>query len=1107
MELKIYFLFLILFISFTYTKGDEKSIPDIISLDEITTYDIKEKKFYAFYLNITKEKSEEDIIIYTNKDVNMKVVEIEKNETQFTIDKSIITHGKIYNNQNLFYINIPEALSKNIVGYYFSIPEINVEFSIYKIFLNFENNRTIRQNFYKKREENFNFHSNFISFPYFEFYKPYCLINHYERYEEKYLLFIEKLYEPLNIIIEVLNLKKNEIISLDATNPAILKGQYDIICYYYEMPQNEEENIEGKEYSFNEFNIKCNNHNNEKLNEGDFIQIYLEPGEETNLNLPNSGNDNINIELALKLNETIEKSDNENIKIEFFNEKKEKIILNKDSKKYCNSWDTKNEKSLKIKNNGTKFALIFLKIAVPKNQLVIINETTMDLPIEPEKLYAFYIPKESSEYKNSSDVDIINLYGVLISLKFEEIFEDFSFYGEISTVNYSSFWPKFTYKIFNYRYDKHIYSPINNGYYSSKDEEYYIYINYHGNKDKKIFADYNSMYEYNLKEQNYFEDEYDDWNSGIYVEFPLMIQIIKNNQNIKYDISLFSYTNKEGVKDLKCFNNDYNPLISYELNINEKFGEYDLFLFSFYKSHKSICLINEANDLFPNLFEPINDNLIKGELIEDEKSHFKYKFNFKPLEKSNLAEYFIYLFNSSNGNYSYSNLTNYYFLYTEIFEKYPYEKNFTLESYNGEFKVEDKEKFYLNIKDPDNIDYYIVIIAKQIKDYHSFKFYPAIKIKKYEEEERQEVILDNEFIEKTKIYNFTHKKHVKNSILITKNLIEEYSKGILMIQWINDSPSKYQNLLIYKGDNDNTTVIENINSNDLFFYNLNISEVDKTFLIYFSLNDEEKRNIKIYFTFIPSKGKNNFDNSEIQYKYLNNIQLPYFIDYREKKTFKNEILRLKYNENIIKDFYILSKFIDSNENIVLTKKIFQSNIKKFDNNYRFIQIEEENEISISKILIEFDINLKQGLSIKDNIEEFDIRRIESFIYNEINENEPLKIEANNVHKFYFFNLTSLIKEDGKSMIFYSPLLEKSKSKLYDNNFFKFYFIPNSSDTSINIFNKYSIDNNLYLQNRNITLISFISYNNEKKEEGFIDISLREKNKYEIITENEKKKNL
>ena len=326
-----------------------------------------------------------------------------------------------------------------------------------------------------------------------------------------------------------------------------------------------------------------------------------------------------------------------------------------------------------------------------------------------------------------------------------------------------------------------------------------------------------------------------------------------------------------------------------------------------------------------------------------------------------------------------------------------------------------------------------------------------------------------------------------------------------MIQWINDSRSKYQNLLIFKGDNDNTTVIENINSNDLFFYNLNISEVDKTFLIYFSLNDEEKRNIKIYFTFIPSKGKNNFDNSEIQYKYLNNIQLPYFIDYREKKTFKNEILRLKYNENIIKDFYILSKFIDSNENIVLTKKIFQSNIKKFDNNYRFIQIEEENEISISKILIEFDINLKQGLSIKDNIEEFDIRRIESFIYNEINENEPLKIEANNVHKFYFFNLTSLIKEDGKSMIFYSPLLEKSKSKLYDNNFFKFYFIPNSSDTSINIFNKYSIDNNLYLQNRNITLISFISYNNEKKEEGFIDISLREKNKYEIITENEKKK--
>ena len=138
-----------------------------------------------------------------------------------------------------------------------------------------------------------------------------------------------------------------------------------------------------------------------------------------------------------------------------------------------------------------------------------------------------------------------------------------------------------------------------------------------------------------------------------------------------------------------------------------------------------------------------------------------------------------------------------------------------MESYNGEFKEEDKKNFYLNLKDPENIDYYIVIIARQINDYHSFKFYPAIKIKKYEEGERNEIILDKYFIGKIKMYNFSH---IKNSILITKNLTEEYSKGILIIQWINDSPLEYQNLLIYKGDNDNTPVIENIISNDLFFY-------------------------------------------------------------------------------------------------------------------------------------------------------------------------------------------------------------------------------------------------------------------------------------------------
>ena len=59
----------------------------------------------------------------------------------------------------------------------------------------------------------------------------------------------------MNIVIEVLNLKKNEIISLDATNPAILEGQYDIICYYSEIPQNEQD-IAGEDYSFKEFKIK-----------------------------------------------------------------------------------------------------------------------------------------------------------------------------------------------------------------------------------------------------------------------------------------------------------------------------------------------------------------------------------------------------------------------------------------------------------------------------------------------------------------------------------------------------------------------------------------------------------------------------------------------------------------------------------------------------------------------------------------------------------------------------------------------------------------------------------------------------------------------------------
>ena len=81
------------------------------------------------------------------------------------------------------------------------------------------------------------------------------------KYEE-FLIFIKKLYDPTNIIIEVINLNKNEIIVLDAINPIVFGGQYDIIWYYTEIPKNEEENANNENYNLNKFNIKSDNHNN-----------------------------------------------------------------------------------------------------------------------------------------------------------------------------------------------------------------------------------------------------------------------------------------------------------------------------------------------------------------------------------------------------------------------------------------------------------------------------------------------------------------------------------------------------------------------------------------------------------------------------------------------------------------------------------------------------------------------------------------------------------------------------------------------------------------------------------------------------------------------------
>ena len=141
-KINTYFLLLIIFFIQLSLQNEE-----IISLNDITHFEAKDNKRYDFYLNLTSNLNKEDIFIYVDKDVNTRIVEVEEDEKNFNIDKSIITYGNIYNNQNSFYINKTEAISKKIIGYYFTIPATKIIFSINVVELKVEYKRKITQYF------------------------------------------------------------------------------------------------------------------------------------------------------------------------------------------------------------------------------------------------------------------------------------------------------------------------------------------------------------------------------------------------------------------------------------------------------------------------------------------------------------------------------------------------------------------------------------------------------------------------------------------------------------------------------------------------------------------------------------------------------------------------------------------------------------------------------------------------------------------------------------------------------------------------------------------------------------------------------------------------
>ena len=1080
--------FLMLFIviisaAYLSFQKDEKNLisTEIISLNNITRFEGIKNEIYAFYFALTENETRENIIIYTDNNVNTKVVEVQKDEKNYTIDKSIITYGNIYKNQNLFYINTTDAFSKNVSGYYFLISDTKINFTIFVVDLEFEKKRKIFQNFYKERTEKLVYQRYEDFIPYASDFRetaplvPHCDINHYEKYDEKYIHIFDKHYETIDTAVEVINFKDDKFIALNAKDPVIVQGPYEIICYDFTEEHESQEYFFSFYSVFNEYDIKCQNHNNEKVKEGDFIQIYLEVGEEITLNFDDMEEKNFNLEIGLKLNETKKRTDEEIMSIEFIDDKNNIIILNQNETKSYLIWNKEEKNNIKIKNTGKLSCLIFVKIRVPKDKLVVYKEPVFDMiPLKPDILYAFRIPTETWEFNITDDIGYTQMMGAQLSLLIEEKIDNFSIYRDISATEYIAYPPNYTYKSVNSFYKRNAYNSLELIFNSTIDENYFIYFIYHGNKNQKIFVDYKLSFYLEMKDKIKFLDS--NYNILSYIEnsSPVLIQIIKKSQKNESLLYLDNNIN---------YGNPYEALNSYLFTDNTNL------MIEFKKTQESIFLFYQAEKPSDYYYNPISDNLIRGKLIKQENiNEFDYIFDFKPLENSGAAEYYVYLFNS---NYNYADLTNYYYLYEEIFDKYQWNAKYEITSANGAFPENASKNFVLHIGDKENFEYYVAIIARQSDSYRAFKFYPAVKLLKNVEEENKEINLDKEIYEKTKTFDFVLNKNKKLSLLINNK--EKYANGKLLIQWQNDSPTKFSQLTIFKGIEDNSTAIANIISNETFFYSLKISEVDEKFKISYTLNDVEEKKVKIHLFYIPNTGRKAYADTEVNFNYISTSILPYFIN-PEKTNGKFEIFRLKYNEDRIKAINIRTDFYDANGKINGSNYLDIFDIKKFDEeDYKFIQIKNENKGLISKIYLEIELILKKDLEINDKLEVFTIKRIESYIIDNFSLNKfneyQISIEANSDHKFYLANFTQNLNNDKNALISYTSLLQKTNSKLYNGNFFNPNLIPDTIDNSINIFD---LNENGF--------ITFVAYNKGKTEKGFISLSLRELNKYENIPE-------
>ena len=748
-------------------------------------------------------------------------------------------------------------------------------------------------------------------------------------------------------------------------------------------------------------NIKCNNYNNKNLQKGDFIYICLQDNEITELNMPNE--DDIKFKISLMFYNNTKLSYVVGIKGE--NKQFQYNLTNSDNKIF-QKWNKELFGNKIIINNYNQIPiLLYLKINADESSIKIIENSQKDLKIEKNIIYALLLPKNSNKGK---------IYGVYQNIFSSNQVNNFCLYNDFNDNNeIFSFLPNSSCNnIFNHSIDLNV---TNYGIYLNDENKYfYTYIYYNGEKD--VYLNYkhiiisNSLLEH--KKINYFEESYNIIyyiiNENKELEGnSLFLQIIKEN---KTDLSKIYIQSKGNnilntdlyyYNDINLFNSHSNDGSVFQLQNNLNL------VFKFYETKKSLFYYEFGNSLSFNYNDDIS---VKAELIKDSKN--KYILKFKPFEKEGMADYEVFIFNWTS-EYTFDELSNIYNIYNLEFDEKVKKITFqNIKSSNNDFADDIKSKFILDFGDDENYNYNILLVGIKTNP-NTKKFYSQIQISSLK------IKFSN--IKNTFCFSPNFNEENKSIINLVKDIYPN-EDGNLILQWRGNSIKNNQKIIIYRGLEEDKNIIYSSEYND-YSYFLNTNIVDNNFDIIFSVNDNNSDN-EICLQYITSLGKEEYDNSEIEYKYFTSIIFPYFI----KSKTSLEIFKLKYNKNIIKDISIKVDYYKNNE-IILKEKYYQNNIKIIANDYYFGIY---NSFKNTNISLKIYLKITNNLDIKSELESFIIEWIKP---NTLSPNNSYNISFTNNPTFYYIDLNEYIGKN-KALLLFTNLYDKKEFNYSKGNYFK-----------------------------------------------------------------------